>query len=301
MILSYTLALGAAAVVLLCFVRAWTSGVLPMYWGLGGLISGLITGGLIFQILPNVMQIALPKVQISLAVYGTLAVVSGLIAYAIIRTILKGILGTVFNTDSFLHRFTNGFLGACLSLLPSILAVFLIGFSLRTVGTLLEFRHLETVADESRQYGPTNYPGWPRTAEYRQALERLPMVKSIYNPLDPISQIAKRNLVSILIARKRGALAEALTTDPDVATLVAQPLFESIKTDPVVLDLLAQRKHIALLNYAPLRKAVLDREFREALQEIELQSLVDRYFLDENRTLEKSDQKDNDGFDPLKL
>lgn len=301
MILTYTIALAAIAFVLLFFVRAWTNGVLPMYWGLGGIAAGLITGGLIFQILPNLMQLVLPKLTLPLGIYAAVAIGAGLVVYLIIRAILKGILGTVFNAESFLHRFTSGFLGGCLSLLPSIITVFLLGFALRTFGTLLEFRHLEKVTVEDQFYGPSNYPGWPKSAEYRDALERLPLAKPIYNPLDPISQIAKRNLVSLMITRKDLKLSESLTSDPDVAYISAHPEYEALTADAEVKRLLAARKHVALLNYEPLRKSVLDKDFRSSLEALNLQLTVDEYFTSEERAIEKEQRKGNDGFNKLEL
>lgn len=278
-------AIGLLPVILVIFLaaRAWTHGVLKMFWAIIGLALGVATGFFFFQNANALLSRVLPGHELGFNALVGGSVVIALIAYLVFRQLTKSVLQKVFNPEGILGGWAEGFRGSILSLIPSAITILVVGLAFRMGGTLMELRSAERNCHADIDYLTNTYPGWSVVTEWRDAAERLPYTLEIYQPIDPISRPAERQIVLLLITTKKKTLFAYLEQRPETSQIIAGPIFQSLMDDPELAKLLEARKHVALLRHPKVVAAASNNVLAEQISNIQLRSIIDEFMLSEER------------------
>ena len=270
-----------ASLVLLFARQAWHDGVLAQCWGILGLVGGLGAGYLFFhysagvleRFAPNRYALLLPKVLVSSVI--------GLVVYFLVRGIAKYLFTKWL--DSSLTDWSDGWRGAILSLVPSVITILFIVTGMRVGGTLLEFRHLENICRPKIDFPAHKYPRWPVWAAWRDSLEVIPVLPTLLGPIDSISRVPERRIVCLLVASKKPELFKYLQSDPLTATILnSSGLMEALGSDEVAA-LLENYQHVALIKHPLIHQAARDPSATKALGDLELRRLIDGFMLSPER------------------
>jgi hypothetical protein len=277
--------IGLLPVILVIFLaaRAWTHGVLKMFWAIIGLGLGAAVGFFFFQNANALLSRVLPgrELGFNAVVGGSIAI--ALISYLVFRQLSKAILQKIFNPEGILSGWSEGFRGSLLSLIPSVITVLVVGLALRMGGTLMELRAAERNCHPDMDYLKNVYPGWSVVTDWRNAAERLPYVLDIYHPIDPISRPAERQLVLLLITTKKKALFTHLEQHDETSQIIAGPIFQALMKDPTVVKLLEERNHTALLRHPEVVTAASNNVLAQRISAIDLPPIIDAFMLSEER------------------
>lgn len=278
-------ALGLLALVFVIFLaaRAWTHGVLKMFWAIIGLALGVAGGFFFFQQANALLSRLLPGHELGFNALIGCSVVVALICYLVFRQLSKAILQTLFNSEGLLSGWAEGFRGSLLSLVPSVLTVLVIGLALRMGGTLMELRAAERNCHADIDYLKNAYPGWSVVTDWRDAVERLPYALDIYYPIDPISRPAERQLVLLLIASKKEELFAYLEQQQELAPIIAAPPFQGLLENPDIGKLLAERNHVALLRHPEIVSVASNNVLANRISSIKIPAMIDEFMLSEQR------------------
>ncbi len=269
---------------ILIFARqAWHDGVLTQYWGILGLAGGIGVGYLFFQNSAILLERLAPEYYLPLIPNVIVSGVVGLVAYFIVRSIVKSILSGMFNEDSLLHGWTNGFRGAILSLVPSVITVGILASGIRLGGTLLELRHLENICRPEINFSTKKYPHWPVWAGWRDSVEGIPYLVDGLAPLDPVSRVKERRVVDLLVASKKPELLNYLRSAPETTAIFNSKAMQDALTSDDVAVLLSKYQHVTLITHPVIRQVVDDPDAAKALTDLELQPLIDGFMLSPER------------------
>lgn len=269
---------------ILLFARqAWHNGVLAQYWGILGLAVGLGAGYLFFRNSALILERLAPEYYLPLIpnVFASGAV--GLVVYFIVRGIAKSMLSSMFGEDSLLNGWTDGFRGAVLSLVPSIVTVTILASGIRLGGTLLELRHLENICRPEVDFRTDKYPAWPVWASWRDSVEEIPFLLDGLDPLDPVSRVAERRVVDLLVASKKPDLLEFLRASPQTSAIFKSKGMQEVLVSKEITPLLAGYQHTSLITHPLIHQAAIDPDAQEALANLELQPLIDGFMLSPER------------------
>ena len=277
--------LGLLPIILVVFLaaRAWTHGVLKMFWAIIGLALGLAAGFFFFQNANALISRLMPGQELGFNAIVGGSIVIALIAYLVFRQLSKAILKTIFNPEGVLGGWTDGFRGSILSLVPSVITVLVLGLTLRMGGTLMELRAAEKNCHPDIDYSKNVYPGWSVVTDWRDAAERLPYTLDIYHLIDPISRPAERQLVLLLIASKKGELFAHLEKHDETSQIIADPIFQTLMEDAEVAKLLEARNHVALVRHPLVVTAASNNVLAERISDIKLRPIIDDFMLSEDR------------------
>lgn len=279
----HAIALLALAFVIFIAARAWTHGVLKMFWAIIGLALGAAAGFFFFQNANALLSRLLPGRELGFSANIGFSIVVALIAYLVFRQLTKALLQKMFNPESILSGWAQGFRGAILSLIPSVLTVLVVGLALRMGGTLMELRAAERNCHPDIDYLAKVYPGWSVVTEWRDATERIPYVLEVYHPIDPISRPTERRIVLLLIATKKQPLFSYLEQHDDTSEIIAGPIFQSLMEDASIDELLKTRKHVALLRHQKVVDAASNAVLADPISDLDLPSIIDEFMLSEER------------------
>ena len=271
--------------------RAWTHGVLKMFWAIMGLAVGAGFGFLCFQNANALLTRIAPGKELGLVANIAVSFIVALIAYIIFRQLAKTILQKVFNPEGVLSGWAFGFRGAVMSLIPSVITILVVGLGIRMGGTMLELRRAEKKCRADKDYLTDHYPGWPSITKIRDGFERLPFVLDVYQPIDPISRRPERQLVMLLITTKKPALFSHLEKNAATEALIAGPLFQSLMVEKEVRDLLTENKHTVLLRHPKILNATSVDSFAREVAKIDLHQIIDDFMLSEKRQAMLQSQK----------
>ncbi|MCB1233999.1 MAG: hypothetical protein KDM91_02900 [Verrucomicrobiae bacterium] len=254
------------------FVRAWNSGVVSILWGISGIAAGLAVGYLSYEAI--IVNLPFPR-----GAKFAIAFVAGLLCYVVVRQIAKGVFKWLFDAEGPLRFFSDGFGGGLVSLAPSLVTILIMTWCIRLGGTMMELRHLEDVSRVEVNYLSHQYPRTPLSAQWRDGLERVPMVREVFGFLDVYSRVRERNLVGLLIASKKPELFAYLQSDPESRPVAASVRLAELLASPELDELNKKRDHIALLRHPDVRAAALDPGIGPLLDTLELRPLVDGFML----------------------
>lgn len=252
--------------------QAWRNGVLGMIWGVTGALGGIVGGMLLYNFV-------IAGLAFSLGVKLAIAFVAGLIVYLIIRAVVKAALLALFEPDGPLHFFAEGFGGALVSLVPSLLTIAILAMGLRVGGTLVDLRRFELLASPGRDFLAKNYPQRPMPAQWRDSIESLPGVRDALDLIEPVGRTQERALVGLLIASKKEPLFKHLTEDPESKAVIAAPAFQALLGNAGVKALNEKGDRIGLLRHPDVRSAAIDPTLRPLLSSLELPRLIDEFLL----------------------
>jgi len=269
---------------ILVFARqAWYNGVLTQYWGILGLAGGLGAGYLFFQHSATILEHLAPDRYLPLIPNIIASGGVGLVVYFIVRTITKSILSSLFNPEGPLSGWTDGLRGAILSLIPSIITVLILVSGIRLGGTLMELRHLEYICRSEVDFSARGYPRWSAWAKWRDSVEGIPTLTTLLKPVDPVSRIPERRIVCLLVASEKPELLEFLQSNSQTAPILnSTPMQEAMTSERIAL-LLDNFQHVALIMHPLIRKAAHDPEATAALNNLNLQQLIDGFMLSPER------------------
>ncbi len=267
-------------------VQAWKNGVVGMLWGIIGVAGGILGGAAIYHLF-------IGGLALSFGVKLALAALAGLVIYLIVRALAKAMLMGLFQPDSPLSFFADGFGGMLVSLIPSLLTVAVLAAGMRIGGTLSDLRRFELFATQGREFLAKDHPPRPLAAQWRDGLESLPRVRDGIDVVEPFGRPAERNLVGLLTLSKKPALAKYLAEEPATRPVIESPPFQSLLANEAIRALNAKGDRLALLRHPDLRAAALDPAIRPTLTEMELARLIDGYLLSpEWQTIVESYQRD---------
>ncbi|MCB1078280.1 MAG: hypothetical protein KDM64_10690 [Verrucomicrobiae bacterium] len=265
-----------SAVLVIAFAsQAWRNGVVGMLWGITGALAGIVGGILLFNFV-------ISGLTLSFGVKLAIAFVAGLVIYLIVRSLAKAVLMALFEPDGPLSWLADGFGGAVVSLVPSLLTVLILAMGLRIGGTLVDLRRFELLVTPGREFPAKIYPARPLVAEWRDGLESLPYVRDGLDFVEPIGRVQERNLVGLLIVSKKAPLFRHLSEDPESKSIVESPVFQALLANETVKELNSKGDRLGMLRHPDVRAAAIDSGLRPALAELELSRLVDEFMLSPN-------------------
>lgn len=252
--------------------RAFHHGGVSMLWGVIGAVSGLVGGFLLYRtVLGDLEMTKAPKLA--------LAFLGGLFIYLIVRALVKALLDNLFEPDGALQWFSDGYGGALLSLIPSLLTIAVIAGGLRIGGTLSELRRYEFLATPNRHVATGRYPDQPLATGWRNGMEDLPMISTTLDSFGLFGKPAERQLVGLLIITKKPALKSHLEENLESKPIFESEAFQSLVENEEVQALNQAGDRLALLQDAEVQTAAADAELGPRLEELELSRLVDAFLL----------------------
>ena len=255
-------------------VRAFRYGVVLMLSGSLGIAAGIFAGWFVYNQLPNLMP--------SIESFRTQLLISfgvGVAAWLVVRVSVKKLLKILFDPGGLFGKASDGPGGAILSLIPILLTLSIVIIAVRVTGTWAELRRFEKISVPGSEILAKDYPARPRTAEWRDGIEKLPLVAGVFEPIDHFSQIPKRNLVALLITSKKGDLFKHLSEDPETGPIIVSDGFAGLMAEPEIRELINAREHVDLLFNDKISAVSESGELRESLKELKLYRLVDAYML----------------------
>lgn len=281
--LQHGLVILAATFVVFIAARAWTHGVLKMLWAIIGLLLGAGAGVFFFQNSNALLSRWMPGTELGMNAIIIGSIITALIGYLLFRQLSKAILQKLFNPDGPFSGWAEGFRGAAISLVPSLITVAIVGLCLRMSGTLFELRRAELICAPDSAFLVENYPQWPTTTEWRDSMESLPYVIDLYSVVDPVSRRPERTLAMLLIACKNNGLKEHLESNNSTLPIVNGALFQALLSDTEIAALLAAQKHVALLRHPQIVASASNHVLADLARTLDLQDIIDGYMLSPSR------------------
>ncbi len=281
--LQHGLIILAAIFVVFIAARAWTHGVLKMLWAIIGLSLGTAAGVFFFQHSNALLSRWMPGKELGLNANIIGSAITALVGYLVFRQLSKAILQKLFNPEGPLSGWAQGFRGAIISLVPSLITVAVVGLCLRMGGTLFELRRAELICAPDSAFVAEQYPEWPQTTQWRDTMESIPYVLDLYSVVDPVSRKTERTLVLLLIASKNSGLKDHLQQNNSTLPIVNGALFQALVSDPEVAALLAVQKHVALLRHPQIVAASSNHVIADLARTLDVHSVIDGYMLSKSR------------------
>lgn len=196
--------------------------------------------------------------QFILAGAGILAIIVYFISWAIFGFILK----FLFNPDSFLHPLVDGIPGGILSIFASIVMAFVIFTATRICGTLFELNYIASIAqpeivraDLNKLPEPSKFTNW------RNTIEKIPMVADWLDVIDPFSRREHRNF---------GAVTLFAANEPSREFSAGSKQMGSILSNSRVIDHISSEEMQSQLRLNDRVGHILSREAIEIASDPEL-------------------------------
>lgn len=260
------------ALVALFAAQAWRNGVVGMLWGVAGALGGLAGGALAYSL-------AIGRLPVGLGLKLGLAFAAGLVVYLLVRAAAKSLLMSLFEPEGPLRFLADGFGGALVSLVPSLLTLTILALGIRIGGTLSELRRMELLVTPGREFPVNRYPARPLAATWRDGLDALPAARAFLDGIEPLGRKPESALAGLLIASKKGPLKRHLAENPESRPVFEAPAFQALAENPAIQELNAAGDRLALLQHPELRQAANDPDLRPKLEDLEWVRLVDAFLL----------------------
>lgn len=243
--------------VVLAFIVAANKGVVGLLAsGLSiGIGVAVILAG--FRFLPGLVRTYLDIDLTWQFTLGLSASVGGLV-FIVLRVILAFAFKRLFNADSPLHALADGTAGGILSLLPSLVAVFLFFTCVRAAGTVQELNYVDSLTQPGIEQMGGKIPSPPPSILWRNAVESLPFLAPLLDRTDPFSHRRARNAAALALIARSMELNRFLVQHPDTAALLEAEEWKLLAVDPDVEKAIAKRDRVALVTAPAIQKAAAE-------------------------------------------
>lgn len=247
----YFAVLLATLFVVLAFLIAFRKGVIGILASGSALAAGFAVFLLSFAYLSPLSQTYL-GVALSWQVMLGASFVLALAVSVPLRIVLTKVLKGFFNPDTPFHRFVDGSVGALLSLIPSLVGVFIFFSCLRVTGTVQELAYIDALTQ--KQIGITSeLPTFPLSATWRNGIERLPYIPDLLDKVDPISRRASRNVAAFILASRGAMLRDFLLERKETSAFMGSSRWAEITADERISQILKRQDLIALVLSSPVK------------------------------------------------
>jgi len=229
-----------------------------------------------FNLLPGLSDSAFRSELTWPWVFG-LSLGAALVCYVVVLLVGLWILKLLFARDSWLHWMGHGLVGGLLSLFPSAVAVFFLFWCVRVGGTLIELNYAALVS----RPGIENYAGgirpMPFPARWRDSVESLPFVATIFDAIDPFSNRVHRNAAALAVMHRSPALLAFLVDDPEVEPLLSSPKVRDTLRDAGVADRILGGDRVGLALHPDIRALGEDRDLARDFRRLRPRALLARF------------------------
>lgn len=257
--------------IVVAFLMASRNGVISL------LSSGIALAGALallffsFQKIPDLGRTFLDVDLSWRVVFGT-SMVLAVVLFLVLRISLSPAITRFFNPDSQFHRFVDGNGGGFLSLLPSLVAVFVFFTCLRAAGTVQELNYIDSLTQEGIE--GAKVPAYPFTARWRNGIERIPFLVPLLDATDPFSRRASRNAAVFVLAQKGEALRTFLASRPETERIIRGPRWAQLLEDPAVEPSLTSLDRVGLVLSPPVVELAHDPAAAEILAPLQFAPIL---------------------------
>jgi len=266
------LAIVAIIFAVLMAARAWQHGALSGIRALSGWVAGVAAGIWSLQN-GNALLSEYTGVEIGpIAAFFT-SIGLAVVMFALVRFLIRMFLNDVFGDQGPLAGYFRGPLGALVSLLPSSAFIIFFCLMLRWAGTNIELSQIDRAAAATVAMTEENYPKAHGMTHWRNAVERWPYAVPVLDYVDPVSGLAKRNLVAILLASNNSDIRLALRNRKSTSWIANHPgVVALVENDPELQRIVegGHAKYLRLLLHSRVQGALRDDKLREKLAEVDM-------------------------------
>ncbi len=255
------------------FLSAMRRGVVGLLSsGIAALLSMVVFFGL-FQLIPF-LAYQVGEIDLSWKISFGVALVTALFSYLITRLIAGAIVKWLLNPDSPLHGFSDGLGGGIISLFPSMVFALFLFVSVRVTGTTQELQYIASAAAVSNNEFVEEAPGWPRSAGWRNLLEKIPGFAPIYDLIEPFSNRRNRNLAAITLFKQSETLSQIAGNDPVAGPILRSASFEELAGSASIQKALDEKSFLGLVLSPKLQR--LAKKGPSGLTDLDLQGITEK-------------------------
>ena len=272
----YTPVFIAILFVVIAFIIASRKGVVSLLASGTAIGAGMAVMLSVFEYLPHSAKTYL---DIDLNWKFSLGVAAGLalIVFLVCRVVFSILFKRLFNRDGMLHRLVDGVPGGIISLVPSLIGVFIYFTCLRAAGTVQELNYIDSLSRDEVREMAGKIPPYPAAARWRNAIETLPFVAEILDLTDPFSRRTARNAAAFVLAWDGIELRSHLIVKPETGSLADSPRWSVISDDPAVSAALKKFDRVGVVTAPALQAAAEDPETREALGKVTFKTVLESF------------------------
>ncbi len=257
----------AVALAIACGVLAFTRGVLGLLVGAACLLVGAFVGYSCHSLLPGWLSHVADNPSPRAVFFIALAI--GFSVYMILRLLAGALLIGPFKRKG--RRLIGGPLGLALSLVPTLVGVFVIGVTLRMAGTLFSIEHTNaSVATVEGEKGGAR-PFWAR---WNEALDR-DYLGSLIAKFDPFAARARGAISHLLVVLRDDAVGDSLADDPAAAKVLRSRSMQDLAADPEMAELVNNGDYIKMFDHPKLRRVASDPEVAQVIGDLRVEKTVD--------------------------
>ena len=255
-------------------IRAWTKGAMELLWAVASWGAGISAGMLAYSHGPGILD-RYAGLQIGGAMEYVVSGALAVVAFAIVRMIAKTILTQVFGPETTLGGWMYGASGGILSFIPTAAILLLIMMLVRMNGTIWEMNQVDKIARDPAVWTEQTYPDRLATVKWRNGVEGLPQGNVFLDFLDPVTPVARRNLVMLLLAGYHSPVLAKLQAHPSIETIANNAeVLELLENNPDIQTTIASEKsaikYWELLRHREVRYVLSNDDLRRELSQLDM-------------------------------
>ena len=258
----------ALAFIIVMAINAWMRGVLGTMKVLFSWAAAIAGAIFVYKHGVDFYEASSGK-TLDIRVVHVFSVVLAAVGFIVARILGKWAFERVFGDEGPLHWMMRGPIGAALSLIPSAAMLLLISLLVRMTGSVYELAQIDQITANTRPGSVSSLPAKPLTTRWRDGVEIWPKSKWALDQIDPLTNVAQRNLALFLVASYEPGLKHALRRRSSTQTVANHPTVVALVEDPNMQKIISGDSGglspAGFLWNNKIREALHDRELRKLL------------------------------------
>jgi len=258
------------------FIVAVTKGVVPLLSSGCATAAGLLAMVIALYLIPVIGYSAFEG-GVNWKLNVGIAAGLGLVVMVICRFIFGAIFRRLMGGESRLNSLMDGFAGGVLSLVPSIVGILLMFTGFRVAGTVMELNYTASLAREGVIEMAGKIPPYPKETGWRNMIEKIPVVPTVLDVIDPFSNRANRNAAAMVIVGGSGSLRSFMKQQPESSEIANVNILGLLASDEEIAELVTRQDRAGLVLHPKVRQTASNPELNGPLRKLNLQRSLEGF------------------------
>ncbi len=273
---TYSPFLLAILIIFVIFIAAMKNGVVKILsGGIAAFFSIIVLFGTI-NVFPGLAEATI-NISFTWKLILIIAVVLATLTYAIVRIIAGVSVTAFFNPDGKRHKMAEGTSGGFISLFSSLVVVTFFFVCVRIIGTVQELNYITSLSQPGIEKTNMVFPEWPTSTQWRDSLEKAPLLPSLLDLAEPFSRRENRNLGVLLIMKQSSYVSSLLSERKREGMLIKQSHVIAVSEDKAVSKALDRRDQLGLVLAPAMQETASNALIRFDLQKLKIRALAEDF------------------------
>ncbi len=273
---TYSPFLLATLIIVVIFIAAMKNGVVKILSGGIAAFFSIIVLFVTINVLPAMAEATI-GITFTWKLTLIFAIVLAMINYAVIRLLVGVFVKAFFNPDRKFSKMVDGTSGGVISIFSSLVVVMFLFVCVRIIGTVQELNYITSLSQPGIEKASMVFPEWPASTQWRDSIEKAPLLSSILDLTEPFSRKENRNLAVLLIMKQSGFVSSFLNKRKEEGALINHPQVTVLSEDKAVSKALDRRDQLSLVLSSALQKTASNVLIKFDLQKLEIRALAEDF------------------------